>query len=164
MWNSGRNEKASRCPSSKRRRFCERWCELFGSLPPKHWDRADASQAGRTRTAGRYDAADARSGSEDGLSKSSIKRKVETGEFPAPTHISVRRIGWPHTAAVCQIASQPQVPRCPRQSRNSWPSKTSQSRNRPPFVESASAMRRCPVLRSNFIAGGCASWRRVCWR
>lgn len=89
MWGSGRNEKGKHPTRFETQALVERWCEIFGSLPP-----ADAGTANvpafakpshgdgdmlRVRDVVRL----------TGLSNSAIKRKVADGTFPT-TRVSLR--------------------------------------------------------------------------
>jgi prophage regulatory protein len=95
MWETGVNEDGKRLTRFEVRALVERWCEVFGCLPP-------SDDAEPTQTA----AASAHAPADDtmlslkdvvritGVSASTIKRRVQDGSFPEPKHISIRRIGW----------------------------------------------------------------------
>lgn len=95
MWESGKNEDGRKLTRFELRALVERWCEVFGSLPPS--ETVTTVPAAAT---GPEPADDEMLDMHDvvrvtGLSKSTIKRRVAEGSFPEPLHLSPRRIGWP---------------------------------------------------------------------
>ena len=97
MWRTCRNEKGKRLSKFEVQALGERWCELFGSLPPYMGQSgpapaelppeppADDNQLLRMRDVERITS----------LGKTTIKRKMADGTFPKPVKISTRRMGWP---------------------------------------------------------------------
>ena len=94
MWESGKNEDGRKLTRFELRALVERWSELFGCLPP--------SGRVETKPTSPREAAPADNDMLDmhdvvritGLSKSTIKRRVQGSSFPKPLHLSPRRIGW----------------------------------------------------------------------
>jgi prophage regulatory protein len=96
MWETGRNEKGHKLSNSEFAGLVERWCELFGTLPPD--DDAPDESSGHAPVPRPQDDTMLRIGEVvrvTGLSASTIKRMVLDGRFPKPMRLSPRRIGWP---------------------------------------------------------------------
>lgn len=95
MWESGQNEKGRPLSKFEIQALGDRWCELFGSLPPSMGTGSPPAAPSEPPPA---DDTMLRMGDVirmTGLSKSTIKRHVADDAFPKPTKISPRRNGWP---------------------------------------------------------------------
>ena len=95
MFETGTNEKGQPLTQFEAAALCERWCAVFGELPPMG-DPPDPATEPEPMPAD-----DAMIGMKDvmriaGLSKSTIKRWVNDpdNDFPKPVKLSPRRIGW----------------------------------------------------------------------
>ena len=95
MFSEGVNEKGQALNQFEFEALCERWCEVFGELPPLGDPPATSEPANplppddamlRMRDVVRI----------TGLSKSTIKRWVAdpANDFPKPIKLSPRRLGW----------------------------------------------------------------------
>ena len=96
MFEACENEKGQPLSQFEFEALCERWCAVFGELPPM------GSSPAEPVPSDPLPAADAMLRMRDvvritGLSKSTIKRWVSdpTNDFPKPDKLSPRRIGWP---------------------------------------------------------------------
>lgn len=106
MWRTGRNEKGKRLTKFETQALGDRWCELFGSLPPSVGESSTPPAPPQP-----VPADDAMLHMPDvermtGLGKSTIKRKMRDGSFPMPTKISTKRIGWPAHKVKAWIADR----------------------------------------------------------
>jgi prophage regulatory protein len=95
MWETGKNEDGRRLTKFEGQALLERWCQLFGCFPPDN--DVDPVTVPPTEP---LPADDTMMDMHEvlrvtGLSNSTIKRRVDAGRFPAPLHISTRRIAWP---------------------------------------------------------------------
>jgi predicted DNA-binding transcriptional regulator AlpA len=96
MFETGTNEKGEPLSQFEFEALCERWCAVFGELPPL----GPADEMPQTDP-DPLPPDDAMLSMKDvmrltGLSKSTIKTWVNdpTGTFPKPSKLSSRRIGW----------------------------------------------------------------------
>ena len=96
MFEAGVNEKGQPLSQFEFEALCERWCAVFGELPPMGEPPAPGAEPDqlppddaylRMRDVVRI----------TGLSKSTIKRQVNDpkSDFPRPVKTSTRRIAWP---------------------------------------------------------------------
>jgi len=97
MWENGRNERGQKLSQFEFTALVERWCELFGALPPSTEEAIpDVAAEGSTEPEPEDD--DMLSPRDvvriTGLSLSTIKRMANDGRFPKPMRLSPRRIGW----------------------------------------------------------------------
>jgi prophage regulatory protein len=93
MWEAGKNEKGEPLSKFEVQALVERWCQVFGFLPPNDGAQTSCNQAEPEP------ADDTMLGVREverltGLSESTIERRVKQGLFPKPTKLSARRIGW----------------------------------------------------------------------
>ena len=95
MFETGTNEKGQPLTQFEFAALCERWCAVFGELPPMG-DPPDASDEPEPLPADEELIPMKRVVRITGLSKSTIKRWVNDPEndFPKPHKLSKRRIGW----------------------------------------------------------------------
>lgn len=103
MWKVGVNEKGKRLSSFEVQALAERWCEVFGTLPPG--DEASVDPSNSSEPAIPPTAPDSMLCMTEvcrlsGLSQSTIKRRVEAGTFPKPLKLGPRRIGWQAAAVM----------------------------------------------------------------
>ena len=95
MWETGRNEKGKALTKFEVQALGERWCELFGTLPPSSGDTTTPPPTPSPPVPAHDEMLRmAQVTKLAGLSPSTIKRRVIDGSFPRPRRISVRRIGW----------------------------------------------------------------------
>lgn len=75
--------------------FVERWCEVFGDLPPSG-NRVEAAVQPAIEPMPAYDTMLRMPDIErlTGLSKATIKRMVHDGRFPKPMRVGLRAKGW----------------------------------------------------------------------
>lgn len=93
MWERGTNEKSDPLSKFELQALVERWCQLFGFLPP-----SDGVAAGKVADHEPQDDTMLNIREVErltGLSESTIERRIRKGVFPAPVKLSARRIGWP---------------------------------------------------------------------
>jgi prophage regulatory protein len=96
MFETGLNEKGEPLSQFEFEALCERWCHVFGELPPfGPPDETPATEPGP------LPADDTMLPMKEvlrivGLSKSTVKRRVKdaANSFPKPVRLSPRRIGW----------------------------------------------------------------------
>jgi predicted DNA-binding transcriptional regulator AlpA len=96
MFETGTNEKGQPLSQFECEALCERWCVVFGELPPMG-DPPDPAAQPEPLPADEELIPMKRVVGIAGLSKSTIKRWVNDPEndFPKPVKNSQRRIGWP---------------------------------------------------------------------
>ena len=119
MWETGTNEHGRKLSQFEFGALIERWCELFGTLPPD--DGEEPANVQSPPTANEPEPED------DtmlpmrevvrltGLSDSTIKRMVLDGRFPPPMRLSPRRIGWLARDVKAWIRQLDDQRRAPRQ-------------------------------------------------
>ncbi len=105
MWETHRTPDGRKLTSFEFAALCERWCVVFGELPPDDGTEGqnEIVEDGDDRDANLTDANqlddDRMLKSKEvvsltGLSLSTIKRLIKDGYFPRPTRLSPRRNGW----------------------------------------------------------------------
>lgn len=119
MWETGKNEHGRNLSQFEFAGLVERWCELFGALPPDD----DAPEPNGTATLPPSEPEH----DDDtmlrmvevvrltGISDSTIKRMVIDGRFPKPMRLSPRRIGWQAREVKVWIRQLDDQRRAPRQ-------------------------------------------------
>ena len=100
MWETGKNEHGRKLTQFEFAGLVERWCELFGALPPDDAEELNgiASEQATTSEQEPEDDTMLRMGDVVRLTRisgSTVKRMVLDGRFPKPLRLSPRRIGWP---------------------------------------------------------------------
>ena len=96
MWEHGTNEKGKPLSKFELAALAERWCAIFGCLPPL--DDADPAVTPSLPEPGPADdtvLSPKETARLAGVSLSTLKRRVVDGKFPRPRQISSRRTGWP---------------------------------------------------------------------
>jgi prophage regulatory protein len=99
MWSSGKRLDGKPLSQFETQALAERWCAVFGELPPDDDDADDALQEPNAPEP-ELPADDTMLRAKDvvrltGLSLSTLKRMVLDGRFAKPMRLSPRRIGWP---------------------------------------------------------------------
>jgi prophage regulatory protein len=99
MWETGRNEGGQKLSKFEFGALVERWCDLFGDLPPDDAplgiDVADQPMVPAPEPEPDTMLRMPEVVRLTGLSVSTIKRMVLDDRFPKPMRLSPRRIGWP---------------------------------------------------------------------
>ena len=95
MWETGRNDKGRPLSKFELAALVERWCELFGCLPPSGGISAAPPTPVEPEPEDNTMLRMPDVVRMTGLSESTIERRIEDGAFPKATKISKRRIGWP---------------------------------------------------------------------
>ena len=96
MWETGKNLHGLLLSRFEGQALVERWCAVFGQLPPDDDAEPDVPAAPETE----LPPDDTMLRAKDvvriaGVSLATLKRKVLSGDFPKPCRLSPRRIGWP---------------------------------------------------------------------
>jgi predicted DNA-binding transcriptional regulator AlpA len=96
MFEAGVTEKGQPLSQFEFEALCERWCAVFGELPPTGSPPADSTAEPEALPADEEMIPMKRVVRITGLSKSTIKRWVNDpdSDFPKPVKLSPRRIGW----------------------------------------------------------------------
>jgi predicted DNA-binding transcriptional regulator AlpA len=99
MWESGKRLDGKRLSQFETQALAERWCAVFGELPPDD-DSGDAEPQEPSAPEPELPADDTMLSAKDvvritGISLSTIKRMVLASRFPQPMRLSPRRLGWP---------------------------------------------------------------------
>ena len=98
MWETGKNEQGRKLSNFEFAGLVERWCELFGALPPDDdTSEPDGNASPQTLEPQIEDDTMLRMAEVarlTGISGSTVKRMVIDGRFPKPMRLSPRRIGW----------------------------------------------------------------------
>ena len=122
MWETGKNERGRKLSNFEFAGLVERWCELFGALPPSDDDAqlngATTPQPASEQAPEPEDDTMLRMGEVvrlTGISDSTIKRMVLDGRFPKPMRLSPRRIGWKAVEVKSWIQRLDDQRRAPRQ-------------------------------------------------
>jgi prophage regulatory protein len=120
MWETGKNEQGRMLSQFEFGALVERWCELFGTLPPDDAEELNGIAGDQSTNKAEPEPEDdtmLRIGEVirlTGISGSTIKRMVVDGRFPKPLRLSPRRIGWQARdvkAWVRQLEDQRRAPR-----------------------------------------------------
>jgi predicted DNA-binding transcriptional regulator AlpA len=119
MWESGVNEYGRRLSPFELGALIERWCLVFGDLPPR-LDHVSAANDPEPIDEHELPDDDTMLSSKDvvritGVSLSTINRMAADGRFPQPMHLSPRRIGWPAREVKAWIDTVDLQRRKPRQ-------------------------------------------------
>jgi prophage regulatory protein len=119
MWETGKNEQGRKLSQFEFAGLVERWCELFGSLPPDDdASEPDGNASPKTSEPEPEDDTMLRMGEVvrlTGISGSTVKRMVIDGRFPKPMRLSPRRIGWKAGEVKTWIRQLDDQRRAPRQ-------------------------------------------------
>lgn len=122
IWETGKNEHGRKLSQFEFGAIVERWCELFGSLPPDDAEELNGLAGDHTPTPSPepepQDDTMLRMGEVvrlTGISDSTIKRMVIDGRFPTPMRLSPRRIGWKAGEVKSWIRQLDDQRRSPRQ-------------------------------------------------
>jgi predicted DNA-binding transcriptional regulator AlpA len=120
MWETGKNEQGRKLSNFEFAGLVERWCELFGALPPDDAEELNGFASDQTppQEPEPEDDTMLRMGEVvrlTGISGSTIKRMVIDGRFPKPTRLSPRRIGWQARDVKAWLRQLDDQRRAPRQ-------------------------------------------------
>ena len=92
MWEAGTNERGLPLSKFELQALAERWCELFGFLPPCDDAALAAAREPEPADTTMLDMHEVERMT--GLSESTIERRIKEGKFPKPVKTSTRRNGW----------------------------------------------------------------------
>jgi prophage regulatory protein len=104
MWKSGTNEDGKPLTKVEWMALTERWCELFGFLPPMDGAAEPSPREPEPDDTTMLDMKEVVR--RTGLSESTVERRYKAGKFPRPVQLSERRIGWPASKIKAWLAER----------------------------------------------------------